>query len=62
MNISGYGISEEEKFVYLQNRFGDVLVLTASILSGKHVGLPEGRPAKRFFNNLVADNNYALAA
>ena len=25
---------------------GDVLVLTAMILSGKHVGLPEGRPAK----------------
>lgn len=49
MNISGYGISEEEKFVYLQNRVGDVLVLTASILSGKHVGLPKGRPAKTVF-------------
>ena len=45
----GMGPVKKKKFVYLQNRFGDVLVLTASILSGKHVGLPEGRPAKTVF-------------
>ena len=41
---------------------GDVLVLTAMILSGKHAGLLEGRPAKLVLQKLVADNNYALAA
>lgn len=41
---------------------GDVLVLTAMILGGKHAGLLEGRPAKLVLQKLVADNNYALAA
>lgn len=42
--------------------YGDVLVLTALILVGKHAGLSEAGPLISTDKNLAGNSNYALAA